>query len=384
MEADYVDGFWAGAPDGNPAESVYLYLDRRSSGYSGSAIFYSNDFKRQSQLELALLPLTTDSIATGTAKHSVSLAGFFFESLGLRQEAPDPNGLVHPAYGRLLKCDIQFDIHIEYTKPRPIKLKLLYKGQLLISATMNRDLHSRTVTALARTPLTWEDFKTQSKAWASEGKVFRGQSQPWAVRTKMHRVRRFDPVRFCNEDIMRLVDVFSAHLGRRLDPAVANDLNTLVGLAQHHRYPTPLLDWTRSPDVAGYFACNEICDSWPKAIEPTIFMFNLELYHRTAPQTYGPADLIPGIHIVAPLAEFNERLRNQEALATSCNLDPWEMHMDNQRDAYKSEFAQAFTITSDSREVLRDLRSRGVTATKLFPGLDGECRDRFEQSVLVA
>src|SRR5689334_12744842 len=83
--------------------------------------------------------------------------------------------------------------------------------------------------------------------------VFRGHGDAgWALETSLERATSSLPHRTV-EDVLMNAFRQGAHLFEKHLPPADDDLSWLA-LMQHYGLPTRLLDWTRSPHVAAYFA----------------------------------------------------------------------------------------------------------------------------------
>ncbi len=186
----------------------------------------------------------------------------------------------------------------------------------------------------------------------------------------------------------------AAHLYESNLPATDDDLSWLA-LMQHHGVPTRLLDWTRSPYVAAFFAADHSPDQpcqfviwamdtlWLKQAAITKLSTTegpeyLPLdAHLGTPSDFSRHFLENRVTFVAPVqpTRVNSRQTNQKGLFL-CTGDvgkPFALNLVNTRLANMPPYWGYRVVLPDAtrKDVLRDLNRLNVNHATLFPGLDG-------------
>jgi hypothetical protein len=230
--------------------------------------------------------------------------------------------------------------------------------------------------------LSWNDFKEfVSKNYLNkDGIIFRGQSDNQRkLRTSYHRCNRNNLLSYIESDVPRLrhsVNAISSFYYRQDD---GESLGGLLSLAQHHGYPTPLLDWTHSPYVAAFFAFSEPPAGHNDSAAARIFVFDiLDWPKDTATKTiYDP---LPSITFLEFPAHNNPRFVPQQSISSFSNVDDMEAHIRRVESKHNRKHLTIVDLPIGERKmVIDELRLMGITAGSLFPGLDGICNSLKEK-----
>jgi hypothetical protein len=174
-------------------------------------------------------------------------------------------------------------------------------------------------------------------------------------------------------------------------------------LMQHHHAPTRLLDWSHSPFVGLYFACsaNFDCDGalWLFHVKDTARAMNEK--HRTFTDSrpswearYQDESPPSGLEVIGPQPSTNTPRMVAQQGAFTIGYNILENHDDvidpilrPSHDSRKGNETTYYKVRVPARlkpQFLRHLRSMNVTASSLFPGIDGLGRSVAEMISLHA
>jgi hypothetical protein len=231
--------------------------------------------------------------------------------------------------------------------------------------------------------LSWAEFKAHVGTFPARKFIFRGQEKPWKLRTSFHRTGRADVLVFQQRDIPVLYRALSSRTKHLYNLNDGDQNGSFWHLAQHHGYPTPLLDWSYSPFVAAFCAYRK---TNPKDAAPDdkvrIFMFDHVTWHATGHwerlQTMRTHKR--HVSVLEFIAMDNERMIPQQALSMVTNIDDVESYIREREHVKQTTYLQVFDLPAYERHTaMADLSLMGITAGSMFPGLDGMCEEIKER-----
>jgi len=277
-----------------------------------------------------------------------------------------------------IQSNIQFDGEIENHD-----LKAKWKTD--IGTEGNADLRRTDPNTISEYPtekLSWKEFKERISILKLNKAIFRGQRDGWKLRTSFHRSGRSDLNRYYSEDIVRLQRIVNAVSSHFFDISDNNQLGALISLAQHHGFPTPLLDWTESPYIAAYFAFEMVNKEEDKGYVRILILDREEwIKDLNTPQTttyITTTELKLSIHELFQID--NKRMIPQQSITTFSNIDDIEGFIKAKENSNNKNYLTVIELPrKDRNEAMKELSLMGITAGSLFPGLDGICKELAEK-----
>jgi hypothetical protein len=368
-----MNGQWLGTYAGTTSGGVILNIDERPDFYRGAAYLIEDDRK---------LP---DSLAAFQTVNKESPFEF-------RTEVILPLDPVNGAGLSLEELKKRFGENEVWSKYADVKATV-DRDSLKMSWVTDTGVRGECIlprskadqpSELVAENKNWSEFRQYVSGLKNARFLFRGQNEPWRLRTSFHRSGRADLSRYLNEDVPTLYKHLSARTRHVFNLKNPDENGAFFNLIQHHGYPTPLLDWTYSPYVAAFFAYRGISNEQAAATDVNakvrIHVFDQERWKKDVSQILFLVAPRLNVSIGEFLAIENERMIPQQAASTITNVDDIEDYI---RSMQRGGTVYLWAIdlpVNDRRQVVRDLSFMGITAGSLFPGLDGACEELKERN----
>lgn len=200
--------------------------------------------------------------------------------------------------------------------------------------------------------------------------VFRGQRcATWQLTPTFDRVYRHLRLEDRPSLAQKLLDYFREYLDE-FQPSTTEtrpltESVQLMALAQHYGLPTRLLDWSRSPYVAAFFAFSDLLVTGPGDDDSHVAVWALD----TSSRIWG-ADC--GVSLVNVPRHTDERIRNQGGLFTLSTVAVSSLEDHHESMDPKDPALVRFVLPqSEAQTAMEDLHMMAIHHARLFPGFEG-------------
>lgn len=365
---DY-SGQWTGQTNENPSVKIVLDLDHSANGSAGFAYHFSLTPQMPSTVVEIFLNSTRREFA-------FSARPFPFDSQSGRIFFGNDAAIRYPGVTFPSRIDVNFkrvgrhEVNIQW------KSDIGEIGQCELARTV---MPPASLLEADTDVWSWNTFKEMATSLKFRNFIFRGQSRDYPLQTAFHRTRRKSLQYFLNNDVRELHRAITGISNYIFDLNKPDDLGAFLSLAQHHGYPTPLLDWTYSPFVAAWFAYEGILKD-RKHLQrhgEKVRIYSLDrMLMSKFTQFQHITNIVPHTSILETLSIENRRAIPQQGLLMLTNVQDVEQHLFDLGTPHDVSFLKAFDLpVSDVDEALNDLAMMGITRSTMLPGIDSICFD---------